>query len=66
MVFASQGQPPAYEEMSLALFINGYLSILAEELDIQKSLMLQHLKELVDDTEVYGRRGRMARDYHAA
>ena len=31
MVFTSQGQPPVYREMSLALFINGYLSVLAEE-----------------------------------
>ena len=47
--------------MSLALFTNGYLSILALESDTHKSLILQYLQELVEDTEVYG--WRVVRDY---
>ena len=54
MVFTIQCQPPVYEEMSLALFTNEYLSVLAEELNINKALMLQHLQELMADVEVYG------------
>ena len=50
--------------MRLALFTNGYLSVLAEESDIHKTLMLQHLQELVEDSEVYG--WSVVRDYHAA
>ena len=63
MVFTSQGQPQVYWEMSLALFINGYLSVLAEESDTSKTVMLQHLQELLEDTEVYG--WRVVRGYHA-
>ena len=49
--------------MSLALFNNGYLSVIAEESDINKTLMLQHLQELMEDA-VYGLK--VFRDYHAA
>ena len=30
-VFTTQGQPPVYSEMSLALFVNGYLMVVSEE-----------------------------------
>ena len=64
MVFTNQRQPPVYGEMSLALFINGYLAILAEEADTNKSHVLSHLQELMENSEVYG--WRVARDFHAA
>ena len=38
--------------------------MLAEELDINKALMLQHMQELMEDAEVYG--WRVVTDYHAA
>ena len=46
MVFSSQGQAPVYEDMSLALFANGYLAIVAEEGGPIKDYMLSHLQEL--------------------
>ena len=29
MVVTNQGQPPIYQEMSIALFVNGYLAVVA-------------------------------------
>ena len=60
MVFTSQGQPPVFEELSLALFTNGYLCVLAGGLVINKALM----QELMEDADMYG--WRVVRDYHAA
>ena len=40
--------------MSLALFSNGYLAIVAEESNSVKDIMLRHLQELFEDVEVYG------------
>ena len=64
MVFASQGKPSVYREMSLAQFINGYLEILTEETDTTRTHMLSHLQEMMEDSEVY--RWTAARDFHAA
>ena len=64
MVFTNQGQPPVYGELSMALFTNGYLSVLAAEMDINKAHMCCHLQELMEDAEVNG--WKVVRDYHAA
>ena len=55
MVFTNPGQPPVYDKMSPALFMNGYmyLAILTEETDTNISHMPSHLQELMEDSEVY-------------
>ena len=45
VVYTTQGQPPVYSDMSLALFVNGYLTVLAEEAEEKKPILLQHLQE---------------------
>ena len=62
--FTSQGQAPVYADMSLALFSNGYLAIVAEENVAVKEYMLSHLQELFEDVEVYG--WKSVKEYHAA
>ena len=64
MVFTSYGQAPNYLDMSLALFPNGYLAIVAEESVVVKEYMLTHLQELFEDIEMYG--WKSVNDYHAA
>ena len=54
VVYTSQRQPAVYSELSVALFINGYLIVLAEESEDTKAHMLQHLQELLEDSERYG------------
>ena len=48
----------------MALFTNGYQSVLVEEMDTNKAHMLCHFQELMEHAEVYG--WKLARDYHAA
>ena len=48
------GQSAIYEEMSSVLFVNGYLTVMAEELEEVKSHMLRHLQELMADEKAYG------------
>ena len=50
--------------MSLALFLNGYLTVLADEAEDIKQFLPQHLQELMDDAEIYS--WRAVRDYHTA
>ena len=64
MVFTTQGQPPVYSDMSLALFTNGYLSVAVEESVATKEYMYVHLQELMEDIEVYV--WRVVKEYHAA
>ena len=47
-VYTMHGQPPVYSDMSLAWFVNGYLTVLAEEDEDKKSILLQHLQELME------------------
>ena len=49
--------------MSLALCVNGYLTVLAEEAEDKKPIFLQHFQELMEDSEIYG--WKTVQDYHA-
>ena len=39
--------------MSVTLFVNGYMMVMAREKDIVRPFMLQHLYELMEDAELY-------------
>ena len=41
MVFTSMGQTPVYKDMSLPLFANGYLAIMAMESNAVKDIMFR-------------------------
>ena len=47
------GEPTIYEEMSAALFVNGYLMVMAGQSEAVKPIMLRHLQELVEDSDAY-------------
>ena len=64
MVFTTQGQSPVYSDMSIALFTNCYLAVVAEEAVEIKAYMLVHLQQLMEDVEVY--EWKIVREYHAA
>ena len=51
VVYTSQGQPAIYEELNTVLYVNGYITVLMEEV---KEHMLQYLQELMEDAEAYG------------
>ena len=64
MVFTTtQGQSPVYSDMSIPLFTNIYLSVVAEESVVNEEYMLLHLPDLMEDVEVYG--WRTVREYQA-
>ena len=50
--------------MGIALFINGYLTVLGEETDEVIGLMLAHLHEVMEDAGVNG--WKCVRGYHSA
>ena len=51
VVYTSSGHPTVFEEMSMSLFVSGYLTVIAGEKDQIKPYMIQHLQELIDDAE---------------
>ena len=44
VVYNRQGQPVVYNDMGIAQFVNGYLTVLGEESDEVKVFMLIHLQ----------------------
>ena len=54
VVYNSKGQPAVYDDMCIALLVNGYPTVLGEESDEVKGFMLAHLQEVMENTDVYG------------
>ena len=54
MVYNSQSQLPAYSDVSVALFANGYLAVVAIESIPVKEYMREHLQDMMEDVELYG------------
>ena len=52
-VYTCTGQTAEYEEMCVTLFVSGFLMVMTGEETI-RPFMLQHLKELTEDAELYG------------
>ena len=61
VVDTTHAQTPVYSEMGRALFVNGFLTLLADEYENRKPVLLQHLQEIMEDSEIYG--WRTVRDY---
>lgn len=62
LVYTATDQPVVYEELSVTLFVSGYLAIMETVKPIMKQIMGKHLKELMTDAEVY--RWAPVRVYH--
>ena len=54
LIYTPAGLPSVYENLSLMLFVNGYLEVLATVNEDTKGLMLSHLQELMTDEKAYG------------
>ena len=47
------GKPAEYEDISIPLFVSGYLAVIVVENLAVHPLMVQHLQELMWDAELY-------------
>ena len=45
---------PTYQNLSFMAFVNGYLSIIAQQSDTIKNHMATHLHEVTEDGEIFG------------
>ena len=54
LFFTPDGQPASYHSLSCMAFVNGYLSIMALQMDIIRNKMAIHLHEIMDDDETFG------------
>ena len=54
MINTRAEKPTVYEEMSVTLFVSGFLMVMAGEKDDIKPYMLQCLQVLMEDAESYG------------
>ena len=53
VVYTVAGKPVVYNDISLALFVNGYLIVMEGEKQAVKSQMAHHLQELIADIDLY-------------
>ena len=63
VIYSLSTQPAIYEKLSSMAFVGGYLTVMFSEHPHIKAVMLDHLKELMEDGEYYG--WPVVRDYHA-
>ena len=61
-VFIPEGQPTAYESLSIMAFVTGYLTIMDLQSAALRRKMSAHLKEIMEDGETFG--WPMVRAYH--
>ena len=54
LFYGVDGKHAMHKELTLPLFLGGYLSVLDTVKTEQKGMMLKNLKELMADTELYG------------
>ena len=52
-IYTYTGQPKEYEQMSITLFMKGFLIVMAIEKQSIRPFMLQHLWDLMEDMELY-------------
>ena len=54
VVYSAPRKPAAYEELSIPLFMQGYLIVMKGEEEAIRSKMATHLEELMCYAELYG------------
>ena len=54
LIYTSEGQPAAYDDLSVPLFISGYLAMMEHEKESIRPLMAWHLQKLIYSKEFYG------------
>ena len=54
VMYAADGKTAVYNEISMPLFIQGYLIVMEEEKESVRTHMSKHLKDLMLDSQLYG------------
>ena len=54
LVYMATDQPAVYKDLSVTLFVSGYLAIMEMVKRSINLIMVKHLKELMANVEVYG------------
>ena len=54
VVFTVDGQPCVYANLSVSVFVSGYVKLMDAKKPTAKALMATHLTELMADAELYG------------
>ena len=54
VVYTSQGKPATFQDLSIPIFIQGYLIIINPEEWLVKKQMAAHLQDLMSDAQMYG------------
>ena len=54
VVYTVAGKPVVYDDISLSLFVRGYLIVMDGEKLVVKPHIAHHEQELMADTELYG------------
>ena len=62
LVYMAAGRPAVYQDLSVTLFVSGYLAVMDTVKPSLRPIMSKHLKELILDAEVHG--WALVRAYH--
>ena len=54
VVYTSEGKPASYQELTIPLFVQGFLIVMEIEEGPVKQLMSTHLQDLMSDAQWYG------------
>ena len=54
VVYTLEGKPAAYQDISVPLFVPGYLITMDSQDTTTKHRMVEHLQDLMSDAEMYG------------
>ena len=63
LIFTPEGQPTAFESLSIMDFVNGFLTIMPLQTDAHRIKMSAHPQEMMKDCDTF--RWPMVRAYHA-
>ena len=53
VIYTEAGKPVAYDEVSIPLFMQGYLIVMRSEKETVRAKMASHLEELMGDAGLY-------------
>ena len=54
VVYTTDGKASVYDDISISLFVKGYLVVMEGEKEVVRAQMPSHLKDLMSDSEFYG------------
>ena len=54
VIYTCTGQPAEYDQLSITIFVSGFLMVMILEKQSVRPYMLQHLQDLMADADLYG------------